>query len=157
MHKVKDALQGGHKDGLFSLTFSSTNYSIYDHLLTSPLQSLQSLRMMVFQENTVANPAFMTLPSQDQLLMATLCPLPTPASSVPPSVASTVTVTLAPLAPASPTKNSLDRPQPRVSLALLLTAAPSLLQTLVSFIPPSLAFMEREMLGLGVPAFPILS
>ena len=108
-------------------------------------------------ESTVASPAFMTLLSLDLLLMVTPCLLQTLVSSTPPSKASTVIVIPAHLALAYRTKSSLDRPALRVSPGLFSMAAQSPLPILVSSIPLSLAYMGREMPGLVVQAFPILS
>ena len=150
MHKVKDALQGGHKDG----ESSSLTSSVTSRLLTSFPQRPQSSNMTGSKESTVLSLAFMTLLSKDPLLMVTPCRLQILASSTPLSVASTVTVTPAHLAPASPTNHSLARLEPRVSPALLPMAAPSLPPIQASFIRPSLAFMVREMPELGEQGFP---
>ena len=154
MHKVKDAIQGGHKDGMCSPSLLHLNRHIHFHMLTLDSQRQQSWSIKGSRENTAANLAFTILPSQDQSLMVTPYPLQTPASSTPPSVASTVTVTPAHLAPASPTNHSLARLEPRVSPALLPMAAPSLPPIQASFIRPSLAFMVREMPELGEQGFP---
>ena len=100
---------------------------------------------------------FTTLPLLVQLLTVTPSRLQTLASSVLPSVASTVIVIPAYLALAFLTKRSLDRPELRVSPGLLPTAAQFLLPIRVSSIPLSLASMGREMLGPGVPVYPMLS
>ena len=105
------------------------------------------------KESTEANLAFMTLLSKVPLLTVTPFRLQTRASLAPLSMASTVTAILAHLALDSLIKGSLDRPEPKVSLALSLTAAPSLLPTPVSSIPQSLASMARETQELVVPAF----
>ena len=158
VHKVKDVLQGGHKDGVFSLSFPfQINSIISFHILIFPLQRQQSSSMMASKESTVASLAFMIPPSQDPSHMVTLYPPQILVSSIPPSVASTVTVTPAHLAPASPINSSLGRPASRVSPDPLPTAAPFLLPILVSFIPLSLASMALEMPGLGVRAFRTLS
>lgn len=149
MHKVKDALQGGHKDGVFTLTQISPRLITLADLLT---QKTPSSHMRGSKESTEANLAFMTLPSKGPLLTVTPFRLQTPASSAPLSMVSTVTVILAHLALASLIKGSLDRLEPKVSPALSLTAAPSLLPTPVSFIPQSLASTARETQELAVPA-----
>ena len=138
-----------------SLRIESFVFQVYSLDLSSQRQQRQSMKAS--RENMAASPAFMRLLSQDPSLMVTPYRLQTLVSSAPPNMASTVTVTPARLAPASPTKGSPARLEPRVSLDPLHMAAPCLPPTPVSFIPLSPAFMGREMPGLAVPAFLILS